>query len=132
MLGRNIIQMSGFNMELDPERVVWQGYLLYLKNKGGVRQWKDLWVVIRPRNFALYKNDSEYSPTLIIPLSSVINAVEIDPLSKTKRHCLQVITEEKSYKFCAHNEEGLDKSLGAFKSLLAKRKDQETKTNRSR
>lgn len=119
-------------MELDPERVVWQGYLLYLKNKGGVRQWKDLWVVIRPRNFALYKNDSEYSPTLIIPLSSVINAVEIDPLSKTKRHCLQVITEEKSYKFCAHNEEGLDKSLGAFKSLLAKRKDQETKTNRSR
>jgi hypothetical protein len=132
MLGRNISQMSSFNMELDPERVVWQGYLLYLKFKGGVRQWKDLWVVIRPRNFALYKNDSEYSPTLIIPLSSVINAVEIDPLSKTKRHCLQVITEEKSYKFCAHNEEGLDKSLGAFKSLLAKRKEHETKTNRSR
>lgn len=129
---RNVSQISGFNAESDPERVVWHGYLLYLKSKGGVRQWKDLWVVIRAKNFALYKNDSEYAPVLIIPLSSVINAVEIDPVSKTKRHCLQVITEEKSYKFCAHNEDGLDKSLGAFKSLLAKRKDQETKTNRPR
>jgi hypothetical protein len=129
---RNVSQMSGFNVEVDPERVVWQGHLLYLKSKGGVRQWKDLWVVIRAKNFALYKNDSEYSPVLIIPLSSVINAAEIDPVSRTKRNCLQVITEEKSYKFCAHNEDDLDNSLGAFKSLLAKRKDQETKTNRPR
>jgi hypothetical protein len=54
-------------------------------------------------------------------------------LSKTKIHCLQIITEEKSYKFCAHNEHTLDKSLGAFKSLLAKRKDYEMKTsNRTR
>lgn len=129
---RNVSQMSGFNAELDPERVVWQGHLLLLKSKGGVRQWKDMWVVIRPRNIALYKNDSEYSPILIIPLSSVINAVEIDALSKTKRNCLQIITEEKSYKFCARDEGTLDNSLGAFKSLLAKRKDQEGKANRPR
>jgi hypothetical protein len=124
---RNTSQMSGFNVEQDPERVVWQGYLLLLKSKGGVRQWKDLWVVIRARSIALYKNDAEYSPILIISLESVINAVEIDPVSKSKRYCLQVITEERSYKFCAHNEEMLDKSLGAFKSLLAKRKEQEAK-----
>jgi hypothetical protein len=129
---RNVSQASGFNAEVDPERVVWQGHLLYLKTKGGVRQWKDLWVVIRAKNFALYKNDSEYSPVLIIPLSAVINVVEIDPVSRTKRNCMQVITEEKSYKFCAHNEDGLDKSLGAFKSLLAKRKEQEGKSNRPR
>ena len=120
---RNASQMSVLNTELDPERVVWQGHLLYLKTKGGVRQWKDLWAVIRPRNIAFYKNDSEYSTLLIIPLSSVINAVEIDPVSRTKIHCLQVITEEKSYKFCARSEDVLDKSLGALKSLLAKRKE---------
>ncbi len=125
LAGRNTSQLSGFNVEQDPERVVWQGYLLVLKSIRGVRQWKDRWVVIRPRNVALYQNDDEYSPLLIIPISSVINAVEIDPISRTKTHCLQVITEEKSYKFCAHNEEGLDKSLGAFKSLLAKRKEAE-------
>ncbi|KAH7419342.1 hypothetical protein BKA64DRAFT_13886 [Cadophora sp. MPI-SDFR-AT-0126] len=129
MLGaRNVSQLSGFNIEAaDPERVVWQGYLLYLKSARGVRQWKDYWAVIRPRTFALYKNDSEYSPILIIQLANVINAVEIDPLSRTKRHCLQVITEEKSYKFCAHGEESLDTSLGALKSLLARRKEGEGK-----
>ncbi|RDW94731.1 hypothetical protein BP5796_00494 [Coleophoma crateriformis] len=123
--GRNASQMSGINVQEDPERVVWQGYLLYLKTKRGVRQWKDLWAVVRPKNVAFYKNDSEYSPILIIPLTAVINAVEIDPLSKTKTHCMQIITEEKSYKFCAHSEESLDTSLGTFKSLLAKRKNTE-------
>ena len=128
MLGtRNVSQMSGFNMEQDPERVVWQGFLLYLKTKGGVRQWKDLWVVLRPKNITVYKNESEYTCNFIISMSSVINVVEIDPLSRTKRNCMQIITEEKSYKFCAHNEETLDKSLGAFKSLLAKRKEHEGK-----
>jgi hypothetical protein len=127
---RNASQMSGFNTEQDPERVIWQGYLMYLKSSKGVKQWKGLWAVLRSRNFALYKDDAEYSPRLIIPLSSVINVVEIDPVSKTKIHCMQVITEEKSYRFCAHNEETLDNSLGAFKSLLAKRKEKETEVKR--
>ncbi|CAG8950162.1 hypothetical protein HYFRA_00008399 [Hymenoscyphus fraxineus] len=122
---RNASQMSGFNIDNDPERVVWQGNLLYLKSKGGVRQWKSLWAVIRRNSISLYKNDSEYSIILLIRLPNVINAVEIDPLSKTKRHCLQVITEEKSYKFCARDEDTLDKALGALKSLLAKRKEGE-------
>jgi hypothetical protein len=125
--GRNVSQMSVSNVEQDPERVVWQGYLLYLRSKGGVRQWKDLWAVLRLKNLALYKDEGEYSPRLIIPLSSIINAVEIDPVSKSKVHCMQLITEEKSYRFCAHSEESLDKSLGAFKSLLAKRKENEGK-----
>jgi hypothetical protein len=124
MEARNASQLSGFNAE-DPERVIWHGYLLLLKSTGGMKQWKELWVVLRLRSLSLYKSDAEYSPLLIIPLPSIINAVEIDPLSKTKRHCLQVITEEKSYKFCAKNEDTLDKSLGALKSLLAKRKDYE-------
>jgi len=36
---------------------------------------------------------------------------------------MQIITEEKTYRFCALSEEDLDNSLGAFKSLLAKRKE---------
>ncbi|PBP18539.1 PH domain-containing protein [Diplocarpon rosae] len=89
--GRTMSQLSGFNVEADPERVVWQGYLLYLKSVRGVRQWKDYWAVVRPRTIALYKNDAEYSPSLIIQLASVLNA------------------------------DTLDTSLGALKSLLAKR-----------
>lgn len=121
MGARNASQLSGFDASLDPERVVWQGYLMYLKSTNGIRQWKDLWAVLRPRSLSLYKDDLEYRPILIIDMDSVRGAVEIDPLSRSKSHCLQVITEEKGYRFCAHAEIDLTKCLGAFKSLLVKR-----------
>lgn len=54
---RNVSQSSNLQMEQDEERVIWQGYLLCLKTKGGVRQWKRLWVVLRPKNLAFYKNE---------------------------------------------------------------------------
>ena len=60
---------------------------------------------------------------LILELVNIINVVEIDPISRTKRNCLQVITEERSYRFCARSEEGLDLALGGFKSLLMRRKE---------
>ena len=55
---RNVSQSSGFHVDHhDDERVIWHGYLLCLKTKGGVRQWKKLWVVLRSKNLAFYKND---------------------------------------------------------------------------
>ncbi|MCJ1275080.1 hypothetical protein MMC21_002880 [Puttea exsequens] len=120
---RNASQQSGFQAEQDEERVIWHGYLLALKTKGGVKQWKKLWVVLRPKNLAFYKNEEEYAATLILPLSNIINAVEIDPISRSKAHCMQIIAEEKSYRFCAPSEDSLAEWLGALKSQLAKRKE---------
>lgn len=111
----------------DPDRVVWQGRLSLLRSKGGVRQWKNCWAVVRPRNLILYKDESEYTALLIVPLYSIINVVDLDPISRTKKFCLQVITEEKSYRFAVREEESLLQCLGAFKSLLAKRKELEAK-----
>ncbi|KAL9035356.1 MAG: hypothetical protein Q9180_004907, partial [Flavoplaca navasiana] len=82
---RNASQSGGLNIQ-DDERVIWHGYLLILKSKGGVRQWKKLWTVLRPKNIAFYKNEEEYAAQLIIPLSNIINAVEIDPVSRSKLH----------------------------------------------
>jgi hypothetical protein len=124
---RNSSQVSGLNLEQDPDRVMWQGRLWWLRSKGGVKQWKDCWAVLRPRNLILYKDESEYAAQFIVHLSSILNVVDIDPISKTKTHCMQIITEEKSYKFCAHDEESLVQCLGAFKSLLAKRRELEAK-----
>ena len=56
-MARNNSQLSGLHLEQDEERVIWHGYLLCLKSKGGVRQWKKLWVVLRPKNLAFYKNE---------------------------------------------------------------------------
>ncbi|VBB87103.1 Putative protein of unknown function [Podospora comata] len=120
-------QASGINLEQDPDRIIWQGWMSFLRSKGGVRQWKKSWAVLRPRNFKLYKDDSESSVLFIAYLSNIVNVVDIDPMSRTKKHCLQIITDEKSYKFCATDEEALVRCLGAFKSLLAKRRELEAK-----
>ncbi|MCJ1394836.1 hypothetical protein MMC18_007716 [Xylographa bjoerkii] len=122
-VARDRSESSVHQTEKDAERVIWHGYLLCLKSKGGVRQWKKLWVVLRPKNLAFYKNEEEYSAHLIIPLSSIISAVEIDPVSKSKSHCMQIIAEEKSFRFCAPSEETLARWLGALKSQLARRKE---------
>ncbi|KAI1344106.1 PH domain-containing protein [Xylariaceae sp. FL0016] len=124
---RNASQLSGLNLEHDPDRVVWQGWLWFLKGKRGVRQWKNCWAVLRPRNFILYKDESEYTASFIVSLSAIVNIVDIDPISKTKQNCMQVITDEKGYRFCAHNEESLVHCLGAFKSLLSKRRELEAR-----
>ncbi|KAL8647845.1 MAG: hypothetical protein Q9226_006260 [Calogaya cf. arnoldii] len=119
---RNASQPGGLNV-LDDERVVWHGYLLVLKSKGGVRQWKRLWAVLRPKNIAFYKNEEEYAAQLIIPLSNIINAVEIDPVSRSKPHCMQLIAEDKNFRLCAPDEEALAKWLGALNSQLARRRE---------
>ncbi|KAF2765821.1 PH-domain-containing protein [Teratosphaeria nubilosa] len=106
----------------DSERVVFQGYIYLLKSTRGVRSWKRVWMVLRPKALALYKTEEEYTPLLIIPFNYIYNVVEIDPISRSKTTCLQVIGEERNYRFCALDEESLARWLGAFKSLLSKRR----------
>jgi hypothetical protein len=124
---RSGTSFGGAVLEQDPDRVIWQGSMLFLRAKGGLKQWKKSWAVLRPRNLILYRDSSEYSPHLVVPLPSILNVVDLDPISKTKRHCLQVITEEKRFRFCALDEETLLQCLGAFKSLLAKRRELEAR-----
>ena len=54
---RNVSQLSGLAMSPEDERVVFHGWLYSLKSKGGVRQWKKVWAVLRPKCLALYKNE---------------------------------------------------------------------------
>jgi len=122
-IGRNASQLSGFDVSADPERVIRQGWLQVLRTKGSVKQWKTLWVVLRPKNLAFYKNEQEYSAVKLFSMSSVIDAAEIDPVSRSKRFCLQIILEDKAYKCCAPDDDALAKWLGALKSVLAKKKD---------
>jgi len=57
-----------------------------------------------------------------VPLDTIVDAVEIDALSKSKKFCLQIITEEKTYRFAAGTEESLARWLGALKCTLVKRR----------
>lgn len=129
---RSVSQMSGLGLSAEElrraqnpheeERVVYHGWIYLLKSKSGVRQWKKVWLVVRPKGLALYKNEEEYTALLVLPFSSIIDAVEIDPISRSKTFCMQIINEERNYRFCAMNEESLARCLGALKSLISKRK----------
>lgn len=107
----------------DPEGVIFQGYLQCLKGRKGVRKWKKLWTVLRVQSLAFYKDQHEYSAVKIIPMTEVINAAEVDPLSRSKIFCFQLITEDITYRFCAHDEESVDKWLGSVKSVLMRLQD---------
>ena len=124
-IGRNASQLSGFDVSIDPERVIRQGWLQVLKTKGGVKQWKTLWVVLRAKSLTFYKNEQEYSAIKLISMSSIIDAAEIDPISKSKAFCFQIILEDKTFKCCAVDEDSLARWLGAMKSVLAKRQERQ-------
>lgn len=104
-------------------RIVCQGWILLLKSRSGVKAWKRTWMVLRSRSAAMYKNEKEYSALKVLSLDSILDAVEVDPISSSKRFCMQLITDERGYRFCARDEDDLAKWLGAFKSLLVKRKE---------
>ncbi|KAJ5279446.1 hypothetical protein N7478_004818 [Penicillium angulare] len=125
-LPRDLSQNSELAILRDPERVICQGYLQGLRIKGTVRQWKRLWVVLRPKTLAFYKDEQEYSALKIVSMSQVIDAAEIDPLSRSKKFCLQIIAEEKTYRLCALDEESLARWLGSLKSIIVARKKLET------
>lgn len=125
LTNRNISQTSGFEKSLksSPERILRQGYLNCLKTTraGNIKQWKRLWVVLRPISITFYKDDQEYSAIKIMPMSLVITASDLDPLSRSKKFCWQIITEDKTYRFACEDEESLAKWVGAVKSVVAKR-----------
>ncbi|KAL4761783.1 PH domain-containing protein [Aspergillus foveolatus] len=105
----------------DPERVICSGYLQCLKIKGGVRHWKRLWVVLRAKSLAFYKDEQEYSAVKIIPMAQIFDVTEVDPMSRSKNFCLQIIAEEKIYRLSTPDEESLTKWLGALKSIIVSR-----------
>lgn len=56
----------------DPDRVICHGWLQCLHSKRGVRQWKKLWVVLRPVSLALYK-DERVRPFFLLEPNSHTN-----------------------------------------------------------
>ena len=65
----------------------------------------------------------EYSAKLIIPLSTIIDVVEIDGISKNKKYCMQIIlaqSKKPTFRFSSGlDEEALMQCLGGIKSRLA-------------
>ncbi|KAG0357786.1 hypothetical protein BGZ54_000187, partial [Gamsiella multidivaricata] len=54
-----------------------------------------------------YKNAKEYQPLGIIPLSTIIDSLQTDPVSKHKQYCLRIVTSKRSFVCCASDEDTL-------------------------
>ena len=104
----------------EDERVICSGWLRYLRTRG-VKQWKKYWVVLRRKNLALYRGQEEYRALLLLPLGSIVDAVETDAVSSRRKYCMQVISEDSTFRFAAQDEEDLERWLGGLKSALAKK-----------
>jgi hypothetical protein len=98
------------------EKVLKRGQLLRLRKR--LSQWKKQWIVITTHRILLYKSEQNKQPQRVIDASRVLDAIEIDPLSKSKIYCLQVVTPEKRIRFCAGSEEELTSWLATFKSII--------------
>lgn len=81
--------------------------------------------MLRPKSLSFYKSDEEYKALYLVSLDQIVDAVDIDPISKGKQHCFMVITEERNWRFATGDEAGLEKWLGAIKSVVARRKEGE-------
>ncbi|KAF9204935.1 hypothetical protein BGZ49_004674 [Haplosporangium sp. Z 27] len=94
--------VSGEQLE---SKVVRQGYLLKFGKK--YKTWRKKWFVLRGDKLTYYKNAKEYQPLGIIPLSSIIDSLQTDPVSKSKQYCLRIITSKRSFVCCAPDEDTL-------------------------
>ena len=56
----------------------------------------------------------EYKPHRIIPLTHVIDSLEIDPISKNKRYCFKIVIPKRSYVLCASSEMEMESWLNAL------------------
>ncbi|KAG0233258.1 hypothetical protein BGX31_004876 [Mortierella sp. GBA43] len=86
-------------------KVVRQGYLLKLGNT--YKTWRKKWFVLRGDKLTYYKNTKEYQPLGIIPLSTIIDSLQTDPVSKNKQFCLRIVTNKRSFVCCAPDEDTL-------------------------
>ncbi|KAI8367497.1 uncharacterized protein BYT42DRAFT_586492 [Radiomyces spectabilis] len=111
--------MANVCEEESRNRVLIEGYLLKLgRNKG----WRKRWFVLRPETLAYYEDDKEYAPHRIIPLTHIIDSLEIEPISKHKRYCFKIIIPKRNYVLCANTEVDLESWLNALSVAVRRAK----------
>ncbi|KAF9996767.1 hypothetical protein BGZ79_009519 [Entomortierella chlamydospora] len=86
-------------------KVVRQGYMLKFGKK--YKTWRKKWFVLRGDKLTYYKNAKEYQPLGIIALSTIIDSLQTDPVSKSKQYCLRIVTSKRSFVCCAPDEDTL-------------------------
>jgi hypothetical protein len=103
------------------EHMIEEGYLLRLRKR--YNQWKRFFLILTNQNLYFYKKEDMFDRTYkIIPVTDIIDVIELDPLSKSKLWCILIITPLKRLRFCAESEEEMIKWLSVLKMVIMRRK----------
>ncbi|CAN6621812.1 hypothetical protein TRVA0_008S02806 [Trichomonascus vanleenenianus] len=104
--------------DFEDEKIVKKGYLLRLRRR--YNQWKRKWVVLTTHRVLFYKSQKHGTPLKIIDMHDIIDVADIDPLSKSKKFCFQIITAHKRLRFCCESEEDLTSWLASLVTIVRK------------
>ncbi|KAJ3157690.1 hypothetical protein HDU89_000066 [Geranomyces variabilis] len=109
---------------IDDSVVIMQGYLEkrvahnYKKiATAGAKGWKKRWFVLRGGSLFGYKNDSEYVVKRLIPLSSVLDILEIDPQGKHHLFCFKIVLPKRQLVLCADTEKDMKLWIDSLRSM---------------
>lgn len=108
-------------VEEDDEFVVQQGYLQKLKKRYNI--WQKYYVVMTNKSVSFFKHQEDIKKFKVIsslPANDIIDLIELDPLSKSKKWCFLLITPTKRKRFCASSEADMLAWLSALKFLSHK------------
>lgn len=96
-----------------------EGPLLRLKKR--YNQWQRQYAVLTVDSLSFYKSQNSAhqhkKPIKTIAVDQLLDVVELDPLSKSKPYCMQLITPAKRIRFSLDSEPDLTKWLVAIKSI---------------
>lgn len=109
-------------LSLDPyEYVIEKGYLLRLRKR--YNQWRRLYVVLTNTHVYFRRHSNQKTPHRTVLVAEIVDVIELDPLLRSKRWCLMVITPTKRMRFCAASEDEMVRWLAALKALAAQHGD---------
>jgi hypothetical protein len=110
-----------------PDHIISKGHIYRLKKR--YNQWKKYYMLLTNHFLFFFKTTKDYEQSKIykkINVNDILDVVELDPLSRTKLHCMLIITPSKRIRFCAETEADLTRWLVLLKTLIKTRKEEKS------
>lgn len=104
------------------EEFIHEGSLLRFHKR--YNQWKKVYIVLSDRTFNLHKHETDKEPYKRLLVKDLVDAIEIDPISSSKKWCFLVITPKKRIRLCAASEDEMTQWLASLKTVINRKKDE--------
>ncbi|CAH2354930.1 hypothetical protein CLIB1423_20S00122 [[Candida] railenensis] len=105
------------------EEFIHEGSLLRLHKR--YNQWKKVYIVLSDRTLNLHKHETDKEPYKRLLVKDLVDVIEIDPISSSKKWCFLIITPNKRIRLCAASEDEMTQWLASLKTVINRQKELE-------